>query len=209
MIALLLSVCLLISTTAYSPPLARRSFLNAGLASPVAIAGLASPAFAATTLPEEFRQGTLGADGGDGPLSRNAYKTLSSGVVYADLRGGTDANKVVKEGSRVNVQWVLRKANGYFVDSSEVSSSVPFIFTVGSGNAIPCVDEGVRGMAQGASRRLICPIPTTYTAGVEDGKPGPVPVGFGPKQQIRRVMTVRKDVPGEYIFFELQVTRVS
>jgi hypothetical protein len=64
-------------------------------------------------------------------------------------------------------------------------------------------------MSQGSSRRLICPIPTTYVEGLKDGKPGPLPVGYGPKRQIERVMTVRKDVPGEYIYFEIQVTRVS
>ena len=49
------------------------------------------------------------------------YKKLSSGIVYADMkRGRSSSDKIVEEGSRVNVQWVLRKANGYFVDSSEV-----------------------------------------------------------------------------------------
>ena len=35
-----------------------------------------------------------------------------------------------------------------------------------------------------------------------------VPLGFGPKQQMRRIMNFRKDVPGEYIFLEVQLTRV-
>jgi len=44
--------------------------------------------------------------------------------------------------------------------------------------------------------------------GLEDDKPGPVPKGFGPKQQMRRVQNIRKDVPGEYIYLEIQLTRV-
>ena len=44
--------------------------------------------------------------------------------------------------------------------------------------------------------------------GLEDGKPGPLPAGFGPRQQMRRVMGIRKDVPGEYIFLEVQLTKV-
>jgi hypothetical protein len=79
------------------------------------------------------------------PVPREAYKKLPSGVIIADLRpGNNNDNNVVKEGSRVNLQWVLRKSNGYFVDSSQTNDSVPFIFTVGDGTAIAGVDEGVR-----------------------------------------------------------------
>lgn len=42
----------------------------------------------------------------------------------------------------------------YFVDSSEVNDSVPFIFTVGAKDqAIVGVDEGIRGMKAGGIRR--------------------------------------------------------
>ena len=40
------------------------------------------------------------------------------------------------------------------------------------------------------------------------GKPGPIPVGFGPRQQIQRVMNVRQNVPGEYLYLEIQLTRI-
>lgn len=94
-------------------------------------------------LKEEYRQGTaaLSDMDSDAPVPREAYRKLSSGVVYADLRvGSADGSEVVKEGSRVNLQWVLRKSNGYFVDSSERNDNVPFIFAVGDGNAIQGVD---------------------------------------------------------------------
>ena len=52
------------------------------------------------------------------------------------------------------------------------------------------------------------PPPLAWINGVEDGKPGPVHVGFGPKQQMRRIMTIRKDVPGEYLFFEVKLTKI-
>lgn len=103
------------------------------------------------------------------PVPREAYVKLSSGVVYADLRPGQ--GEEVKNGSRVNMQWVLRKSNGYFVDSSEVSGGVPFIFTVGDGNAIKGVDEGVQGMKAGGVRRLLIPPRLAYVDGLEDGKP--------------------------------------
>ena len=159
-------------------------------------------------LSEEYRQGTAAlADMDDqAPVPREAYKKLGSGVVYADLRQGS--GEEVKVGSRANIQWVLRKSNGYFVDSSEVSGSVPFIFTVGDGTAIQGVDEGIQGMKVGGVRRLLIPPRLAYVDGLEDGKPGPMPVGFGPRQQMRRVQNVRADVPGEYVFLEIQLTRL-
>lgn len=163
------------------------------------------------SLSEEYRQGTAAlADMDDmAPVPREAYKKLPSGVIIADLRPGKSEDGVVKSGSRVNLQWVLRKSNGYFVDSSQVAyGGVPFIFTVGDGTAIAGVDEGVQGMASGGVRRLLIPPRLAYVDGLEDGKPGPMPVGFGPRQQMRRVQTVRKDVPGEYIYLEVQATRV-
>jgi FKBP-type peptidyl-prolyl cis-trans isomerase len=169
---------------------------------------LARPVMA-KDLKEEYRQGTAAlADMHDqAPVPKEAYKKLESGVVYADLRLGS-GELVVKEGSRVNLQWVLRKSNGYFVDSSEVQNSVPFIFTVGDGAAIKGLDEAVRGMKLGGVRRILIPPSLAYVDGLEDGKPGPLPAGFGPRQQMRRVQTVRKDVPGEYVFLEVQLTRL-
>jgi len=160
-------------------------------------------------LKEDYRQGTAALSEMDdlAPVSREAYKKLDDGVIYADLRTGSGAD-VAGKGSRVNLQWVLRKSNGYFVDSSEVNNSVPFIFTIGDGTAIQGVDEGVRGMKVGGVRRLLIPPSLAYVDGLEDGKPGPLPVGFGPRQQMRRVQNVRKDVPGEYVYLEVQLTRM-
>jgi FKBP-type peptidyl-prolyl cis-trans isomerase len=160
-------------------------------------------------LSEEYRQGSaaLAEMDDQAPVPREAYVKLPSGVIYADLRPGQ--GEEVRNGSRVNMKWVLRKSNGYFVDSSDVASGGdPFIFTVGGGNAIKGVDEGVRGMKAGGTRRILIPPSLAYVDGLEDGKPGPMPVGFGPRQQMRRVQNVRKDVPGEYVFLEVQVTRV-
>lgn len=161
------------------------------------------------SLPEEYMQGTLGLADMDAnaAVPESAYRKLPSGTIYADLRvGGGDVE--IKEGSRVNLQWVLRKSNGYFVDSSAVQDSVPFIFTVGDGGAIKGIDEGIQGMKQGGTRRILIPPSLAYVEGLDDGKPGPMPAGFGPRQQMRRVQNVRKDVPGEYVFLEVQVTRV-
>jgi FKBP-type peptidyl-prolyl cis-trans isomerase len=171
-------------------------------------------------LGEEYRQGTaaLGDSLEAESLPREAYKKLPSGVIYADISVGggnvsgnanDDDDGLVREGSRVNVQWVLRRSNGYFVDSSAVSDSVPFIFTVGDPKgAIKGLDEGIRGMRAGGTRRILVPPVLAYVEGIDDGRPGPIPAGFGPRQQMRRVMEVRRDVPGEYIFLEVKVTKV-
>jgi FKBP-type peptidyl-prolyl cis-trans isomerase len=165
------------------------------------------------SLSEEYRQGTAALGSADNTenetIPRSSYITLPSGVIYADISTGNNGESVVvKEGSTVNLQWVLRRSNGYFVDSSAVSDSVPFIFKVGSGQAIAGLDEGVRGMKVGGSRRILIPPKLAYVQGVEDGKPGPLPVGFGPKRQITRVMEVRRDVPGEYFYLEVKVTKI-
>ena len=49
------------------------------------------------------------------------------------------------------------------------------------------MDEGIKGMKQGGTRRLLIPPSLAYVEGLEDGKPGPMPAGFGPRQQMRRV----------------------
>ena len=194
----------------------RRSILESGSLVSLMIS-LLSPSMATAAaavdntnkaLGEEYRQGTAALADMDeaAPVPREAYQKLDSGVVVADLRPGN--GETVKEGSRVNLQWVLRKSNGYFVDSSHVSDDVPFIFVVGDGSAIAGIDQGVRGMKVGGTRRILIPPRLAYVQGLEDGKPGPLPQGFGPRQQMRRVQEVRKDVPGEYVFLEVQVTRV-
>jgi hypothetical protein len=133
---------------------------------------------------------------------------LPSGVSYEDLRPGT--GDIVEKGKRVNIQWVLKRSNGYFVDSSERNDGVPFIFTVGdSSGAIAGLNEGIQGLRVGGIRRIIIPPSLAYVDGVEDGKPGPVPEGFGPKQRIRRVMTLLKDIPGESLLLDVKATRVQ
>lgn len=160
-------------------------------------------------LSEEYMQGTaaLADMDANAAVPADAYNKLPSGVIYADLRVG-NGDITITDGSRVNLQWVLRKSNGYFVDSSAVQNDVPFIFSVGDKTAIAGVDEGVRGMKAGGTRRLLIPPSLAYVQGLEDGCPGPLPAGFGPRQQMRRVQNVRKDVPGEYVFLEVQATRV-
>jgi len=150
---------------------------------------------------------------------------LDSGVTYRDLRDGT-GNEVAIEGKRVNIQWVLKRSNGYSIDSSSNNDGVPFIFVVGGGGgggdklqqsqqqqqrAIAGLDEGIRGMKVGGIRRIVFPPSLAYVEGLNDdgSSPGPVPIGFGPKQRIRRVMENRMDVPDESFLLDVKLTRIQ
>mmetsp|Transcript_27551 Transcript_27551/g.41925 ORF Transcript_27551/g.41925 Transcript_27551/m.41925 type:complete len:229 (-) Transcript_27551:80-766(-) len=140
---------------------------------------------------------------------------LPSGVSYQDLRQGD--GEVVSEGKRVNIQWSLKRSNGYIIDSSANNDGVPFIFVVGCRDgckqqqrAIKGLDEGIRGMKVGGIRRIVMPPSLTFVEGLEDGiSPGPIPVGFGPKQRIQRVMKLRADVPDESFLLDVKPTRVQ
>lgn len=149
------------------------------------------------------------------PATESAPVSLLSGVTYQDIREGE--GDLVEEGKRVNIQWVLKRSNGYTIDSSSTNDGIPFIFVVGGGDvrdkketrAICGLDLGIRGMRVGGIRRIVMPPSLAYVDGVEDGKPGPVPKGFGPKQRIRRVMELLSDVPGESIILDVKATRVQ
>ena len=197
--------------TSLEAPSDNRRWLLLGSAASAILSSWPVSALAAENkaLSEDYRQGTaaLAEMDDQAPVPREAYKKLPSGVVYADLRPGSGAVEA-KPGSRCNLQWVLRKSNGYFVDSSQVQGDVPFIFVVGDGTAIAGVDEGIRGMKEGGVRRILIPPSLAYVQGLEDGLPGPLPKGFGPRQQMRRVQNLRKDVPGEYVYLEVQLTRL-
>jgi FKBP-type peptidyl-prolyl cis-trans isomerase FkpA len=110
--------------------------------------------------------------------------TLPDGLTYFDYVVGTGPD-VADEGKTVQFQWVLRRSNGYFVDASSNYNDEPFIYKVGNlKKAIKGIDEGIRGMRVGGIRRMNIPPALAFVEGVEDGKPGPLPTGFGPKRQI-------------------------
>lgn len=151
------------------------------------------------------------------PVPADSIVILPSGVSYQDLRTGTGSEII--GGKRVNIQWVLKRSNGYTIDSSLNHDGVPFIFVVGArsssnkeeGVAIEGLDQGIRGMRVGGIRRIVVPPSLSYTQGLEEGMPGPIPPDFGPKQRIKRVMTMAKDndVPGESFLLDVKATRMQ
>ena len=148
-------------------------------------------------------------------IDPSMFSKIPGGGQKADLKVGTGSEVV--EGSKLSVQWVLRRSNGYFVDASSTDGfssnqqnrnfdeSRNFLFTVGDGTAMPGIDAGVRGMKQGGVRRLVLPIKAAYSLPL-DKSGGPVPEGFGPRRQIERELQ-RQD-PYNYFYFEIEATRV-
>ena len=129
--------------------------------------------------------------------------TLPSGVQYFDYDLGT-GSEIVNEGKTVQFQWVLRRSNGYFVDASSNYDDEPFIYKVGNTKkVIKGIDEGIRGMKVGGVRRMNIPPELAFVEGVGEGKPGPMPQGFGPQRQI--LTRIDKEV----WYFEIKVTKIK
>jgi hypothetical protein len=112
------------------------------------------------------------------------FRKIPGGGQCADIKLGTGPEVV--EGSKVSLQWILRRSNGYYVDGSIKMLSAQsgavakaggsnfdeennFVFTIGDGSAISGVDQGVRGMRQGGTRRLVLPVKAAYVRGVAMG----------------------------------------
>ena len=133
---------------------------------------------------------------------RNVVK-LPSGLEYFDVKVG-EGEGVVKEGNSVQFQWVLRRSNGYYVDSSGTDPGSEFIYKVGNiKKVIRGIDEGIRGMKAGGVRRLAVPPQLAWVEGLDSSNPGPIPTDFGPRRQI---MT-RLDK--ETWYFEIKVVKIK
>lgn len=138
---------------------------------------------------------------------------LPSGVSFFDAVEGDKNGAEAKEGKTVQFLWVLRKANGYFVSSSKVESTIPdqeeaLIYKVGNTRkVIAGLDEGIRGMKVNGVRRIIVPISSGYTQGVDDTSPGPIPKDYGPRRQI--LTTTERNNPNDYWVFEVKLLKVK
>jgi hypothetical protein len=177
------------------PVLSRRQALSVGAVA--LFAGLPNEALARTS-PSPTPRTKLPDDDAVRPVS-TPYASLPSGVKILDLSEGTGPK--VEEGSMVSCDWTLRRQNGYFVDGSQEHFD-SFVHRVGDGKAIKGFDQGILGMKEGGNRRILIPPSLGYVQGAGEGKPGPVPTGYGPQRQVN----TRKDQ--EFFIFETRVTRV-
>lgn len=99
------------------------------------------------------------------------YTTTDSGLRYVDLEPGDGA--IVEAGSIAEVHYTGWLEDGTRFDSSLLRDR-PFSFVVGGGQVIPGWDEGVAGMAVGATRQLVIPPDLGYG---DAGAGGVIPGG--------------------------------
>jgi len=129
------------------------------------------------------------------------FTKLATGVRFAELKQGTGAE--VGAGSTAVCQWVLRRADGYFVDSSEKHNFAPVRLTIGA-HELGTLDDALVGIRAGGVRRVLVPLAQAGTAAQISGK---LELEFGPSRQLARQFN-RPD-PDNVFIYELQVDKVQ
>ena len=137
------------------------------------------------------------------PAFQSKTVTLENGVQYFDAIVGD--GPAAEQGKSVQFQWVIRRANGYFVDASSNYGDEPFIYRVGDKKKIvPGIDSAIRGMKVGGVRRMLLPATQAFVGGLELDSPGPVPRDFGPRRQLINIQSTNQNV-----YFEIKLTKVK
>ncbi|PKA55844.1 Peptidyl-prolyl cis-trans isomerase FKBP16-1, chloroplastic [Apostasia shenzhenica] len=126
------------------------------------------------------------------------YKTLDSGVKVEELVEGQGSE--THEGDTVQVNYVCRRSNGYFVHSSVdqfSGESKPVILSLGGNEVIQGLKDVLVGMRVGGKRRALIPPRLGYV----NEKLKPMPDEFGPR---RSLLSHAK----EPLIFEVQLLKV-
>lgn len=129
------------------------------------------------------------------------FTELANGVRYADLKLGSGAEAA--PGDTLVCQWVLRRADGYFVDSSEKHSFAPVRLAVGR-SELPGLDDALLGVRAGGVRRILVPV---SKAGGADQIGTKLGLEFGPRRQLERQF--KRQDPYNILFYELSVDKVQ
>ena len=97
--------------------------------------------------------------------------TLPDGLQYIDVQTG--CGPAAKSGSSISVEYTgWLQSSGKKFDSSYDRGGSPFTLVLGQGQVIKGFDEGILGMQQGGTRRLIIPAALAYGAA---GSPPTIP----------------------------------
>jgi peptidylprolyl isomerase len=119
----------------------------------------------------------IGLDaGGDGKAVGKEWEgknvaTLDSGLKYIEQEEGE--GEEAKNGDEVSVRYTGRLADSKIeFDSSEKPGGEPYVFRLGTGNAIQGWHEGIAGMKVGGKRKLLIPPKLAYGA---EGRPPVIP----------------------------------
>ena len=111
--------------------------------------------------------GVFGLEDGPCAAEEGKYERTKLGVPFEDVYIGPNPKdeRTVEEGDVVEIDYVLRRSNGYFIygtiqgvsfQPSDVPTE-PFLFKVGSETVIPGLSDVVRGMRKGGKRRALIP----------------------------------------------------
>jgi FK506-binding nuclear protein len=85
----------------------------------------------------------------------NCIKTFKNGLSIEEMSYGT--GKIAKQGHKVHLRY-KGHSTGDDGDKYEISKQEqPLVFTMGKGEVMPGLEQGVRGMKPGGVRRLIIP----------------------------------------------------
>lgn len=94
-------------------------------------------------------------------------KKLAGGVSIDDRKVGEGAG--AKNGSKISLRYVGKLKSGSTFDSN--TSGKPFTFTVGNGEVIKGLDQGVIGLKIGGERRVTIPAAMGYASKALPGIP--------------------------------------
>lgn len=167
---------------ASDPPTTRRVALGVALASSAAAlaAPLVSPAPARAADASDWSSPGLGVV----PDQPANYQRTPLGVVYEQINDGV--GEPAKAGDVAVFQWILRRANGYFIYGTidcgiGCGNGDPSEYKLGpDGKLIAGLDELLTGMRPGEKRRALIPPAAGYVSkGLE-----PQPPEFGQKRQV-------------------------
>jgi len=87
--------------------------------------------------------------------------------------------RTVRDGDTIRIEYTGRLEDGTVFDSS---GDNPLEFTVGEGEVIPGLEQGVIGMAEGESKRIVVPMDLAY----------------GPRSEDRVCQLDKKKIPVEF-----------
>ena len=134
------------------------------------------------------------------------FVKTGSGAAYQKFVQRDDTGPAAKAGDAVEVDYVLRRPNGYFIYSTIEGVSfqprdvpvAPLRVTLGNGSLIKGLDEVLQGMTPGSKRRAVIPARLGYVS--DDLQPQP------PTFATRRQLLNHKDEP---LLFEVLMVRVN
>eukprot|EP00525_Craspedostauros_australis_P012456 CAMPEP_0198114876 /NCGR_PEP_ID=MMETSP1442-20131203/6123_1 /TAXON_ID= /ORGANISM="Craspedostauros australis, Strain CCMP3328" /LENGTH=227 /DNA_ID=CAMNT_0043772277 /DNA_START=225 /DNA_END=908 /DNA_ORIENTATION=- len=115
------------------------------------------------------------------------FTTLPDGVRWADVRTTADnprmaSDKVVTPNSKVNFHMTgrLLGKNGWIFENSQLDDNEPYRLQLGNGSVVVGLEEGMQGMKEGDTRRIVIPSTVGYT----NKSLEPIPRDFGNRQRL-------------------------